>query len=62
MGCEVNGPGEARQADLGLAAGRGRAVIFARGQQLMTVPIEEAVEVLLEHMQRLAADLQRPEI
>jgi len=61
MGCEVNGPGEARQADLGLAAGRGRAVIFARGEQLMTVPIEEAVEVLLEHMQRMAADLQRPE-
>ena len=56
MGCEVNGPGEARQADVGLAAGRGRAVIFARGEKLTTVPIEQAVDVLIEHMTRLATE------
>jgi (E)-4-hydroxy-3-methylbut-2-enyl-diphosphate synthase len=59
MGCEVNGPGEARLADVGLAAGRGRAVIFAQGEKLATVPIEEAVEVLIEHMSRLAAEAQQ---
>ncbi|GAH75746.1 unnamed protein product, partial [marine sediment metagenome] len=56
MGCEVNGPGEAKLADVGLAAGRGRAVIFARGEKLTTVPIESAVDVLIEHMARLAAE------
>ncbi len=55
MGCEVNGPGEARQADVGLAAGRGRAVIFARGEQLRTVPIGEAVTELMREARRIAA-------
>ena len=59
MGCEVNGPGEAKQADVGLAAGRGRAVIFAHGEMLVTVPIEQAVDVLIEHMKRIAAELQQ---
>lgn len=54
MGCEVNGPGEARQADIGIACGRGRAVIFAHGEQLETVPIETAADVLIERMLRLA--------
>ncbi len=54
MGCEVNGPGEARQADVGLAAGRGRAVIFARGEQLRTVPIGEAVAALMCEARRIA--------
>ncbi len=61
MGCEVNGPGEARQADVGLAAGRGRAVIFARGQQLRTVPIGEAVEALMQEARRIAEDMQDPD-
>lgn len=56
MGCEVNGPGEARGADIGIACGRGRAVIFARGEQLGTVPIETAAETLIEHMLRLAEE------
>ncbi len=59
MGCEVNGPGEAKQADVGLAAGRGRATIFARGEVLGTVPIEQAVDVLVEHMRRIAAELEQ---
>ncbi|HCA46947.1 MAG TPA: hypothetical protein DEP45_06145 [Armatimonadetes bacterium] len=58
MGCEVNGPGEARQAHVGLAAGRGRAVIFARGEQLRTVPIECAVDELMAEARRVAQELQ----
>lgn len=57
MGCEVNGPGEARQAHVGLAAGRGRAVIFARGEQLRTVPIEHAVEELMIEARRIAEEI-----
>lgn len=61
MGCEVNGPGEARQADVGLAAGRGRAVIFARGEQLRTVPIDEAVDALVEEARRIVARQPDPD-
>ncbi|MFO8082555.1 MAG: flavodoxin-dependent (E)-4-hydroxy-3-methylbut-2-enyl-diphosphate synthase [Armatimonadota bacterium] len=57
MGCEVNGPGEARQAHVGLAAGRGRAVIFAAGEQLRTVPIERAVDELMTEARRVAAEM-----
>ncbi len=57
MGCEVNGPGEARQADVGLAAGRGRAVIFARGEPLRTVPIDSAVAALMQEARRIAEDM-----
>jgi (E)-4-hydroxy-3-methylbut-2-enyl-diphosphate synthase len=56
MGCEVNGPGEARQAHVGLAAGRGRAVIFAAGEQLRTVGIEDAVDELMIEAQRIAEE------
>ncbi len=48
MGCEVNGPGEAREADVGLAFGRERAVIFSKGIVERTVPHREGVEALLE--------------
>jgi (E)-4-hydroxy-3-methylbut-2-enyl-diphosphate synthase len=54
----VNGPGEARQAHVGLAAGRGRAVIFAAGQQLRTVPIERAVDELMTEARRVAGEMQ----
>jgi len=47
MGCEVNGPGEAREADLGIASGAGKAVLFVRGERVRTVPIEQAAEALL---------------
>jgi len=60
MGCEVNGPGEAKQADIGLACGRGRAVIFARGEQIETVPIETAANALIQQMQRLAEEYDGP--
>ena len=48
MGCVVNGPGEARDADLGIAAGRGRGHLFIRGQNAAVVPEDEMVEALVE--------------
>jgi len=48
MGCEVNGPGEAREADVGLAAGRDRATLFARGEIVKTVRMDEALKALEE--------------
>ncbi|HSQ37066.1 MAG TPA: flavodoxin-dependent (E)-4-hydroxy-3-methylbut-2-enyl-diphosphate synthase [Acidimicrobiia bacterium] len=56
MGCVVNGPGEARQADLGIAAGRGKGHLFVQGRVVRVVPEEEMVEALLEEARRLAAD------
>lgn len=50
MGCEVNGPGEAREADIGVAAGPGRAVLFVGGKRVRTVPIEHAAEALLSEV------------
>jgi (E)-4-hydroxy-3-methylbut-2-enyl-diphosphate synthase len=52
MGCEVNGPGEAKDADVGIALGSGRAAIFKRGQILRTVPLAEAIPTLLEEISR----------
>jgi (E)-4-hydroxy-3-methylbut-2-enyl-diphosphate synthase len=54
MGCVVNGPGEAREADLGVASGNGKGQIFVRGVVVKTVPESEIVETLLEEAQRLA--------
>ena len=50
MGCVVNGPGEAREADIGLAGGKGRAVIFKKGEMLRTVPEEDAVAELMKEI------------
>lgn len=48
MGCVVNGPGEAREADLGLAAGRGRGHLFIKGEVVRVVPEAEMVDALIE--------------
>ena len=49
MGCAVNGPGEAREADFGVAGGDGRGIIFAKGEILMTnVPEEEIADRLIK--------------
>ena len=53
MGCEVNGPGEAKEADIGIASGAGRAVLFVRGKRVRTVPIEAAAETLLAEARKL---------
>jgi (E)-4-hydroxy-3-methylbut-2-enyl-diphosphate synthase len=53
MGCVVNGPGEAREADLGVAAGRGLGVIFAKGETVRKVPEEQIVDALMEEVAKL---------
>jgi (E)-4-hydroxy-3-methylbut-2-enyl-diphosphate synthase len=58
MGCVVNGPGEAREADLGVASGNGKGQIFVRGEVVKTVPESMIVETLLEEALRLAEDMQ----
>jgi (E)-4-hydroxy-3-methylbut-2-enyl-diphosphate synthase len=54
MGCVVNGPGEAREADLGVASGNGKGQIFVKGQVVKTVPEEQIVETLIEEAMRIA--------
>jgi (E)-4-hydroxy-3-methylbut-2-enyl-diphosphate synthase len=58
MGCEVNGPGEARDADIGIAAGPGRGLLFSKGKQIGWVPHDRLVEALLEEAERVAADIR----
>ena len=57
MGCVVNGPGEAREADLGVASGNGKGQIFVKGEVIKTVPEAEIVETLLVEARRLAAEM-----
>jgi len=57
MGCVVNGPGEAREADLGVASGNGKGQIFVRGEVIKTVPEAEIVETLIEEALRLADEM-----
>jgi len=57
MGCVVNGPGEAREADLGVASGNGKGQIFVKGQVIKTVPESEIVQTLIEEANRLAAEM-----
>jgi (E)-4-hydroxy-3-methylbut-2-enyl-diphosphate synthase len=56
MGCVVNGPGEAREADIGIAAGRGRGHLFIKGQVVRVVPEAEMVEALVDEARLLAAE------
>jgi len=56
MGCVVNGPGEARSADLGIAAGRKRGHLFIRGQVVRVVPEDEMVAALVEEAEKLVAE------
>ena len=56
MGCVVNGPGEAREADLGIAAGRRRGHLFIRGQIVRVVPEDEMVEALVAEAEKLVAE------
>ncbi len=53
MGCIVNGPGEAREADIGITGGNGKAVIFRRGKVLRTVAEEDALDALLAEIEKL---------
>ncbi|MCW2883323.1 MAG: 4-hydroxy-3-methylbut-2-en-yl diphosphate synthase [Streptosporangiaceae bacterium] len=57
MGCVVNGPGEAREADLGVASGNGKGQIFVKGKVIKTVPEAQIVETLIEEALRLADEM-----
>ena len=61
MGCVVNGPGEAREADLGVASGNGKGQIFVKGEVIKTVPEAKIVETLIEEALRLAEDMRGEE-
>jgi (E)-4-hydroxy-3-methylbut-2-enyl-diphosphate synthase len=57
MGCVVNGPGEAREADLGVASGNGKGQIFVKGEVIKTVPESAIVETLIEEAVRIAEEM-----
>jgi (E)-4-hydroxy-3-methylbut-2-enyl-diphosphate synthase len=56
MGCVVNGPGEAREADIGIAAGRGKGHLFIKGNVVRVVPEAEMVQALLDEARKLSAE------
>lgn len=58
MGCEVNGPGEARDADIGIAAGPGRGLLFSKGKQIGWVPHDRLVDALIEEAEKVAAEIR----
>jgi (E)-4-hydroxy-3-methylbut-2-enyl-diphosphate synthase len=60
MGCVVNGPGEAREADLGVASGNGKGQIFVKGEIIKTVPESQIVETLIEEAMRIAEQMGEP--
>jgi (E)-4-hydroxy-3-methylbut-2-enyl-diphosphate synthase len=62
MGCVVNGPGEAREADLGVASGNGKGQIFVKGEVIKTVPESEIVKTLIEEANRIAAEMPASEV
>ncbi|WP_267717142.1 flavodoxin-dependent (E)-4-hydroxy-3-methylbut-2-enyl-diphosphate synthase [Streptomyces sp. CoH17] len=59
MGCVVNGPGEAREADLGVASGNGKGQIFVKGEVVRTVPESKIVETLIEEAMRIAEQREK---
>ncbi|MGW2370455.1 flavodoxin-dependent (E)-4-hydroxy-3-methylbut-2-enyl-diphosphate synthase [Streptomyces sp. NPDC001667] len=61
MGCVVNGPGEAREADLGVSSGNGKGQIFVRGNVVATVPENKIVDALIEQALLLAEQAELPE-
>lgn len=61
MGCVVNGPGEAREADLGVASGNGKGQIFVKGEVIKTVPESAIVETLIEEAMRIAETMETSE-
>lgn len=61
MGCVVNGPGEAREADLGVASGNGKGQIFVKGEVIKTVPESKIVETLIEEAMRIAEEMDDAE-
>ena len=58
MGCVVNGPGEAREADFGIAGGNGQGIIFRKGKVLKTVPEQELVDTLFAEIDQYLLTLE----
>jgi (E)-4-hydroxy-3-methylbut-2-enyl-diphosphate synthase len=58
MGCEVNGPGEARDADIGVASGNGVGLIFAHGKTVRKVPEAEIVDALFAEIDRMEREAE----
>lgn len=58
MGCAVNGPGEAREADFGIACGKGSGLLFSKGQVLRSVPENELIDALLDEIRRYEGQKQ----
>lgn len=59
MGCAVNGPGEAREADVGIAGGRGKAMLFSHGRMLYRVPEEDLVEALIAEIKQMLEEKEK---
>ena len=53
MGCVVNGPGEARESDIGIAGGKGEGIIFKKGEVIKKVKEEELIDALMEEVSKL---------
>jgi (E)-4-hydroxy-3-methylbut-2-enyl-diphosphate synthase len=53
MGCIVNGPGEAREADIGVAGGRGHGILFKKGQRVKKIPEQELAQVLINEVKKM---------
>ena len=53
MGCIVNGPGEAKDADVGIACGKGKAVLFRKGEQVRTIEEKDIVKALMDEVVKL---------
>ena len=62
MGCVVNGPGESRDADIGLSGGRGKGVIYKRGQFLRTVPEAEFLDAVLKEVAALLPEAEAQQV
>ena len=61
MGCVVNGPGEARDADLGVACGHGQGVLFENGKKIRDVPEDRIVDELMAEIERRFAGKTTPD-
>jgi len=59
MGCVVNGPGEAREADIGVAGGDGTGILFKKGRVIKKFPQEMLVEVLLEEVAKISENISK---
>ena len=58
MGCIVNGPGEAREADIGIAGGKGEALLFSHGETICKIPEQEIIPTLINRLKQMKADMK----